>query len=219
MRYLAPVVLALATVSAPAGASAQTPAPSRALELSFNDGLVTLVARGVTIPEIMGEWQRKGGSRMINAEKIIGGPVSYEFHDVPETVVLQSLLRSAAGFIAAPRRDGGPTGASTIEQVMIIAVSRPTAGPVTTMPAAPVQPPQPYPQPQPYQQPQQAGSPDDDIPPARPAQTPAPQTPSSQPSIAGVGTSATPGVIVPLLGPAKPGTPVTPGTIIKSPNQ
>lgn len=218
MRYLASVVLALATVSAPAAAWAQTPAPSRALELTFDNGLVTLVARGVTVPEIMGEWQRKGGSRMINAEKIIGGPVSYEFHNVPETVVLQSLLRSAAGFIAAPRRAGGPTGSSMIEQVMILAVSRPTAGAVVTVPTA--QAPNPYQQPPPpYQQPPLSGSPDDDIPPARATPMPAAQTPSSQPSIAGVGTSATPGVVVPVLGPAKPGTPVTPGTIIKSPNQ
>lgn len=201
MRYLAPVALTLATVLAPAGAMAQTPAPSRQLELSFKNGLVTLVARGVTVPEIMGEWSRKGGSRVVNAEKMIGGQVDYEFHDVPESVVLQSLLRSAAGFIAAPRRAGGPAGASTIEQVMIIAVSRPSASAVITMPTNL--------SPNPVQI---IGSPDDDIPPARPAM-PQPQA-SQQPPAAQPGTpvqtSATPGVVIPVN---KPGTPIikTPG--------
>lgn len=206
MRYLAPVVLAVTTVLAPAGAMAQTPAPTRTLELTFNQGKVTLVARGVTVPEIMGEWARKGGSRVVNAEKIVGGPVTYEFHDVPEGIVLQSVLRSAAGFIAAPRRPGGPTGASELEQVMILAVSRPSANAVITMPTNPM------PSPVTLQ-----GSPDDDIPPV----TPRPQLPPQSPQAAAngavpVATSPTPGVVI---APVKPGTPVAPGTIIKSPSE
>jgi hypothetical protein len=205
MRFLASVVLTVTIVLAPAVAMAQTAAPARTLELTFNNGLVTLIARGVTIPEIMGEWARKGGSRIVNAEKIVGGPVSYEFHDVPEVVVLQSVLRSAAGFIAAPRRTGGPTGDSVIEQVMILATSRPSANAVITMPTNPM------PSPVVIQ-----GSPDDDIPPAMPMaprpQAPAPQVMSTQPTV-GVGTSPTPGVVI---APVKPGTPVAPGTIIKS---
>jgi hypothetical protein len=213
MRYIAPVVLALATALAPSRATAQVAAPSRQLELSFNHGLVTLVARGVTVPEIMGEWSRKGGSKVVNAEKMPGGTVTYEFHDMPEAIVLQSLLKSAAGFIAAPRR-AGSVGASTIEQVMILAVSRPTSSSVMTMPTQnqnlqsnPVQ---------------IQGSPDDDIPPARPnGPQPAPQPqapgqtpppPSTQPNLAGVQTSATPGVVIPA---PKPGTPIAPGTVIK----
>ncbi len=202
MRYLAPVVFTLATVLTPAGAAAQAPAPARALELSFNHGLVTLVAHGVTVPEIMSEWARKGGSKIVNAEKVVGGQVAYEFHDIPEAVVLQSVLRSAAGFIAAPRRPGGPVGASSIEQVVILAVSRPSANAVITMPTNPM------PNPVIIQ-----GSPDDDIPPARPAQS-AP-APANQAPVA-VATSPTPGVVIP---PVKPGTPVAPGVIIKSPQQ
>lgn len=210
MRYLAPVVLALATALAPAGALAQTSssaAPAgRALEITFNHGRVTLVARGVTVPEIMGEWARKGGSKITNAEKIVGGPVSYEFHDVPEAVVLQSVLRSASGFIAAPRRPGGPVGASSIEQIMIVAVSRGNASAVIAMPTNPM------PNPVAIQ-----GSPDDDIPPARPmGPQPPPQPPTAAPQPMAPVTSPTPGVVI---APVKPGTPVTPGTIIKSPSE
>lgn len=210
MRYLVPVALTVAGLLAPATAVAQNAGPTRALELSFNDGKVTLVARGVTVPEIMAEWARKGGSVVTNAEKLAGGPVSYEFHDVPEAVVLQSVLRSAAGFIAAPRRPGGPTGASGIEQVMILAVSRPSANAVITMPTYQ----NPTPNPVAIQ-----GSPDDDIPPVNPR--PQPQGPgpggvaSTQPTVP-VASSPTPGVVI---APVTPGKPVAPGVIIKSPTQ
>ena len=206
MRNLAPVVLALTVTVLPATVAAQSAAPERALELSFDSGRATLIASGVTIPQIMAEWERKGGSKVVNADKIVGGLVSYEFHNVPEVVVLQSLLRSAAGYIAAPRRPGGPTGPSSIEQVVILATSRPTNSSAITMPSNPVFTPVPI-----------FGSPDDDIPPVTPVQnaptqpnTP-PQIPSGKPTL-GAGTSPTPGV---LIAPVKPGTPVPPGTIIK----
>jgi hypothetical protein len=209
MRYLAPVALTVAGLLAPATAVAQNAGPTRTLELSFNNGKATLVARGVTVPEIMAEWARKGGSVVTNAEKLAGGPVSYEFHDVPEAVVLQSVLRSAAGFIAAPRRPGGPTGASGIEQVMILAVSRPSASAVITMPTYQ----NPMPNPVTLQ-----GSPDDDIPSVAPQRLPPPQPqppgPANQPSAPA--TSQTPGVVIP---PVTPGKPVAPGVIIKSPTQ
>ena len=208
MRNLASVVLAMATALVPAGALAQTPASGRALDITFNHGLVTLVARNVTVPEIMGEWARKGGSKVINAERIVGGPVTFEFHDVPEATVLQSVLRSASGFIAAPRRAGGPTGASVMEQVMILAVSRGNASAVITMPSTQVAGPVPI-----------MGSPDDDIPPAQrlgpqpsPQVTPGPQS-SAQPTAPM--TSPTPGSVV--VPPVKPGAPVQPGQIIKTP--
>ena len=213
MRYLAPVALTVAGLLAPATAVAQNAGPTRTLELSFNNGKVTLVARGVTVPEIMAEWARKGGSVVTNAEKLSGGPVTYEFHDVPEAVVLQSVLRSAAGFIAAPRRPGGPTGASGIEQVMILAVSRPSANAVITMPTNPM--------PMPNQSPvAMQGSPDDDIPPVNPMgqrpQGPGPGgVASTQPTVP-VATSPTPGVVI---APVTPGKPVAPGVIIKSPTE
>lgn len=208
MRYLAPVAVTVAALLAPLPVAAQTPAPGRTLDLTFNNGHVTLIARGVTVSEIMAEWSRKGGSQVTNGDKLGGGPVNYEFHDVPESVVLQSVLRSAAGFIAAPRRPGGPTGASAIEQVMILAVSRPSATAVITMPTNSM-PNNPVPNPQAMQ-----GSPDDDIPSVGPkAPAKQPPAPSNQPS-AGLPTSATPGVVI---APVKPGTPVGQGVIIKSP--
>jgi len=212
----APSLLAL-FIALAAGAMATTvwaqtaPAP-RKLEISFNDGRVTLVANGVTLPEILAEWQRQGGSTIVNGQALMGGPLTYEFHNVPETAVIASLLRNAAGVIVAPRRPGGPTGASMIEQVIVLPTSRPTtsSAAVVTMPSNQNANPVPI-----------YGQPQDDIPPATPIQNPAqrpapgPQpapTPSNQPSVGSAGTSATPGVV---LAPVKPGTPVPAGTIIK----
>ena len=204
--------IALLTSAMATTVLAQSGQPGRTLELNFNDGRVTLVASGVTLPEILAEWQRKGGSKIVNGDRLMGGPLTYEFHNVPETAVMASLLRNAAGVIVAPRRPGGPTGASLIEQVIVLPTSRPTttSASVVTMPTNQYQNPNPVPI---------MGQPSDDIPPAvplqnasrPPGQTP-PATRSNQPSVGTAGTSATPGVII---APVKPGTPVPAGTIIK----
>lgn len=209
MRKLIPVLVFACLV--PAVASAQQ--AGRVLELSFHDGLVTLVARNVTLVEVLNEWARKGGSKMVNAEKLTAGQVTYEFRDADELTVLKSLLRPAAGYIAAPRRAGGPVGASSLEQVVILATSRPTASTsVTAMPTQPVASPVANPTPA-------DGSPDDAIPPVRPEAPPqqaakpqgpaGPQAPTDRPSV-GTATSTMPGVIP---APVKPGAPV--GQIIK----
>ena len=199
--------IALAT-GVSANAWAQTGQPKK-LEISFNAGRVTLVAAGVTLPEILAEWQRQGGSRIVSGDRLTTGPLTYEFQNVPETAVMQSLLRNAAGVIIAPRRPGGPTGASLIEQVIVLATSRPTTSSASVMTMPSTQNPNPVPI---------VGRPDDDIPPAVPIQSPATPskpptpTPNNQPSVGSAGTSAVPGVIV---APVKPGTPVPAGTIIK----
>jgi hypothetical protein len=201
------VASALATI-----ASAQAAPAQRTLEITFRNGRVTLVASGVTLQEILAEWQRKGGSTIVNGAGLSGGPVTYEFRDVPETAVMASLLRSAAGVIVAPRRPGGPAGASLIEQVIVLPTSRPTTSSpsVMTMPSTQNANPVPI-----------YGQPSDDIPPAVPIQNPpqrqpgpqpAPPILSNQPTVGTAGTSATPGVVV---APVKPGTPVPAGTIIK----
>jgi hypothetical protein len=215
MRRVASVIalsVALVPGAMSTRASAQTAPAARTLELSFNSGRVTLIASGVTLPEILAEWQRKGGSKIVNGQALTGGPVTYEFRDVSETAVIASLLRNAAGVIVAPRRPSGPTGPSMIEQVIVLPTSRPTTSSPTVMTMPSNQNANPVPI---------YGQPADDIPPAVPLQNPpqrapgpqpGPSTPSNQPSVGTAGTSATPGVIV---APTKPGTPVPAGTIIK----
>ncbi|MEO6223085.1 MAG: hypothetical protein ABIP90_07525 [Vicinamibacterales bacterium] len=214
------VVVAAALLSVAIPMRAQN---TRKLDISFSAGRVTIVAENVTLPEIFREWARKGGSRIVNAERLPGTPVMLtEFKDQPEADVLRTLLREAPGYGAAMRT--APDGASTVQTVFILAVRSTVAS--TSGSAAPiasqVQSPSPVAPPRMIQ-----GSPDDEIPPVRPLspeQNPSmPSTPAGKagsqpldPSLrigpGGMVTSTKPGTVIPApAAPAGPvGTPATP---------
>jgi hypothetical protein len=71
--------------------------------LTIADGRVTVVAHGATPREILTEWARVGGTTIVNLERVQGGALTIEFTNVPEQQVLDVLLRSMGGYIAAPR--------------------------------------------------------------------------------------------------------------------
>jgi hypothetical protein len=172
--------------------AAQAPA-ERKLQLSFDgNGLVTLIAQNVTVREILAEWSRVGGTLMVNADKLTGAPITVQFEAQPEAVVLESLLRPAAGRILYPRL-AGSTGASIWQSVAIMPTSHPTSlyTPTSTAPQiAPVVQPMP----------------DDEIPPINPAQNQPGQTQPTQ------NRPTMPGVYVPTQGVPTPGPSTTPGT-------
>jgi hypothetical protein len=107
-------------------AASATPAAAGEVRLSIANGRVTLFARDATVREILAEWARVGQTRIVNAEKIVGAPVSMELSDVPEAQALDAVLRPVAGYIMAPRAAGTP-GPSVYDRVMILATSRPPA--------------------------------------------------------------------------------------------
>lgn len=197
----------------PVPVSAQAQGP-RKLDVSFDKGLVTIEAQNVTVREILIEWGRKGGSRIVNAEKLAGPVLPFvEFKDEPEVVVLRSLLRDVPGYGAAPRLTE-VAGASTIEAVFILATRSVPVSSAASSPMpnnSPVQqvmpqgPPQPQPAPRPVE-----GSVDSEIPPVRPMQGELPPTTpgaaASNPSLrtgpGGTVTSTIPGVVIP--GPTNP---------------
>jgi len=115
-------------LTAAAFLSAAIPCAAGDLRLSMANGRVTLLARDVTVREILAEWARVGQARIINAEKIAGTPVTLELQDVPEAQALDTVLRSAAGYVMVPRVAGAP-GVSRYDRIMILASSRP---PTTT---------------------------------------------------------------------------------------
>ena len=102
------------------------PASAAELRLEIGDGYVTLVATDTPLRQILAEWARVGGTRIVNAERIAGPPVTIQLQRVPEQEALAVLLRSAAGYLAAPRRSDS-AGASVYESVMILATSTPPA--------------------------------------------------------------------------------------------
>src|SRR5918995_1863561 len=99
------------------------PAVAGELKLSMQDGRVTIIADNVPLRQILQEWARIGQTTIVNADKLSGPNVTMQLTDAPEREALDILLRSAAGYIAAPR----PTlvaGAGTYDRITIMATSR-----------------------------------------------------------------------------------------------
>src|SRR3954468_3168122 len=79
-----------------AGASAD-------VKVSMQNGHVSVIAKDATIRQILTEWARVGQTKIVNVDRIPGGPITLELTDVPEEKALEILLRSLSGYIAAPR--------------------------------------------------------------------------------------------------------------------
>jgi hypothetical protein len=118
-----------------------TSAEAGDLKLTIANGRVTLSAQDVPVRQILDEWARVGGTRIVNADKLVGPPVTLELRDVPEGRALETLLRSASGYVLAPRV-AQSTGASMYDRVVIMPTSRPPAMAATPQPFA-SRPPQP----------------------------------------------------------------------------
>lgn len=133
MKRLAFAVLLL-TWSASAASAA-------GLTLSMRNGLVSLDAQDVTVRQILTEWERIGKTRIINAERVTGAPVTLKFDAVPEKQALDIVLRSIPGYMALPRATL-ISDASLYERILIMATTTAVAAP-RPQPAAgfPGQPP------------------------------------------------------------------------------
>jgi hypothetical protein len=176
---------------------AQT-APRR-LELKFNNGKVTLIAQSVSVREVMAEWARQCGCIVQGTDRLTGNiTMPVQFDDQPEAVVLESLLRSAGGYLLGPRATGS-TGASMYGSVAVFPVVRGIAVSSPYSPAAPIAAPL-----------VTGGSPDDEIPPVTPVANP--QTPPATPGRPGGPAPGAPGGPAPGApgGPAAP-PPGSPG--------
>ena len=120
------------------------PASAGDLKLTMANGRVTLVADNVPLRQILQEWARIGQTNIVNAEKMMNPMMTLQLVDVPERDVLDILLRSAAGYIAAPR----PTmvaNAAMFDRVTIMATSRAPAASASVAQSVPTfqRPPQP----------------------------------------------------------------------------
>ena len=175
--------------------------PARKLDLKFQDGKVTLLAQGVTVREVMAEWARQCGCVVQGSERLTGGvfKLPVEFTDQPETVVLESLLRSAGGYLLGPKAPGS-RGGSLYGSLTIFPFTRGTATPsYSSSSSAPIAAPL-------------VTSPvDDEIPPVTPV--PHPQTPAQTGQTPGQSTAPVPGSGTPGRpgGPAVPIVPAGPG--------
>ena len=224
MKHLR-VAIFVAAVCMPASVSAGE------LVLSFKDGRVTLKATDASLRQILNEWARLGQTRMTGLEKLTGGPLTLELVDVPEKQALEILLRSVAGYIAAPRAVMASASVSAFDRLALLPTSFASAAPMGAARPPAFMPPPPTPFPDPTQlaneEPDPNGSPNlPGIPvfspnaePPNPAMVPAgpagpgqlrgpvPDDPNGPPPIDG----AAPGVTAPLT-TARPGVIPVPQT-------
>ena len=158
------LIVAAALLLALAGpAAAQQP-----LRLEIRAGLVNLHAQNVPLRQILTEWSRVGGTRIVNGERVTGAPVTLDLQGVSERQALDVLLRGVAGYVLASRPASGQ-GASAFDRIVILASS--TARPATAPPAFANGPatrvPQPAPQPQ-FEPNDPEENPQGDVAPGRP---------------------------------------------------
>jgi len=118
------------------------------VHLTIHDGRVWLVASDATVGQILAEWARVGRTRVVNAERVTGGPLTVQLNGVPEEQALDVLLRSANGYMTALRLSVLPN-ASQFDRILILPTTtapagggvREAAAPVIDAPPAPVFPP------------------------------------------------------------------------------
>ncbi|MCC7416509.1 MAG: hypothetical protein IT176_05150 [Acidobacteria bacterium] len=113
-------------------AAALAPSARAEVHVAVARGRVSVTASNATVRQILAEWARVGQVRIVNLERIPGGPVTLEIQDMPEDQALDLLLRSVAGYLAAPRPNA-VASASRFDRVVIMATAaaprRPTAAP------------------------------------------------------------------------------------------
>ena len=112
------------------------PAFAGELKLSINSGRVTIIATNVPIAQVLQEWARVGQTRIVNGDRIMGPPISVQLVNVSEKEALDIILRSASGYVAAPRAQL-VTGTSMYDRIMVMATSiapPPSSGPVAAAP-------------------------------------------------------------------------------------
>jgi hypothetical protein len=119
--------------------SVWTAAPALAdVLLTMKDGRVSIVAKDATIRQILTEWARVGKTKIVNLERIPGGPLTLELTNVTEVQALAVLLRSLSGYIVAPRA-ADAANLSQFDRIIIIptlASERPALAAAAPPPAA-----------------------------------------------------------------------------------
>jgi hypothetical protein len=109
---------------------AALPAAGQSVKVSFHGGKVDRSAENASIRAILTEWARVGGTRVVNADRIVGPPITVEFKDAYEQQAIESLLRGVSGYIVGPRLTPGAPTSSGFDRIVILATSnapRPTA--------------------------------------------------------------------------------------------
>jgi hypothetical protein len=66
------------------------------VKVSMQDGRVSIVAKDATLRQILTEWASVGQTKIVNVERIPGGPMTIELTNMPEQQALDLLLHDGA---------------------------------------------------------------------------------------------------------------------------
>ena len=110
------------------------------VQITLQNGRVSLVAKDATVRQILTEWAKVGHTKIVNLERIPGGPVTLELRNVSEQQALDVLLRSVSGYMAAPRATM-LADASAFDRIIVMPTSVAPRAPVAAAPAPTFQPP------------------------------------------------------------------------------
>jgi hypothetical protein len=161
------------------------------VQLTIQNGRVSLMAKDATVRQILTEWARVGQTKILNVERIPGGPLTLELTDVPEQEALDVLLRSISGYMAAPRAMAS-ANLSRFDRIVVMPTTAPPRSAAAAAPPATFAQPQ-FQQPQ-FQPPPQADDDADD-------ERPAPNVPVPNPRGPVFNTFPQPQVVNPQLNP------------------
>ena len=89
-------------------------------------GRVTVSASNATVGQILAEWARVGQTKIVNPERAGGGVLTIELTNVPEVEAIEIILRSAGGYVLAPRR-AEMANASLYDRILILPQSSPVS--------------------------------------------------------------------------------------------
>jgi hypothetical protein len=111
-------------------------AASADVRMTMQNGRVSIVAKDATVRQILTEWARVGQTKIVNVERIPGGPITIELTNVSEAQALDVLLRALSGYITALR----PVEANNLSQFDRIIIM-PTVASVRPAPSSSPPPP------------------------------------------------------------------------------
>jgi len=92
------------------------------LSVTMHDGRVTVIAKNVSLRQILAEWSKVGQTKVVGAERLAGPPLTLQLENVPERQALETILRSASGYMAAPRATM-MADASIYDRILILPTS------------------------------------------------------------------------------------------------
>src|SRR5262245_39842725 len=111
MRQVLPFAAVFAVLLSPAYAQQN-------VKLEITNGRVNLDATSVPARQILAEWARVGGTKVVGAEKVTGMPLTLKLVNTPERQALDIILRNVAGYMAAPRSASAAPGASGYDRIL-----------------------------------------------------------------------------------------------------